>query len=143
VLRIAGDLLVEHADLLLESSLTYGVREDSRQRVHVGRLGLEVEGADAQRGHCGVQIGVRGEEDDGEVRPGGDDSLAQLEPVHPTHLEVGDDGVHVTRAERFEDALGVGLERRLEAASRELGSEQITHALIVVDDEDARVNRSR
>ena len=43
----------------------------------------------------GLEAAVRGDHDDRHVGPVGDDALAQLEPVHPGHLEVGDDDIEV------------------------------------------------
>jgi CheY-like chemotaxis protein len=75
------------------------------------------------------------QEDDGQLWTRRDDALAELEAVHPSHPEVGDHDIDDARFERLERLVRRAHRRRSEPAGRELGPQEVAHALVVIDDE--------
>ena len=82
----------------------------------------EVVGAGANGGDGGVEAAERGHDDDGDVAPVDDDPLAQLEPIHALHVEVGDDDREVGRLEQLERLLSRLARHDLEVAFAESGN---------------------
>ena len=68
------------------------------------------------------------------------EAAQQLEAVHARHLPVGDDDVGAARVERRERGLAAGARLALVAGALERRGDDGRHALLVVDDEDARLH---
>ena len=65
---------------------------------------------------------------------------AQIEPVHPLHVDVGHDDVEVLRLQETESVAWRGPRGDDEAACREACFEHAAHVLIVVDDENTNAH---
>ena len=66
-----------------------------------------------------------------------DDLLAEVDPAHAVHVDVGQHEVEVALGEAVESVLRDRGRRDLEPAPLQLGVEHVTHASVVVDDQDA------
>jgi hypothetical protein len=67
-----------------------GAAREPHRLVHVERLGQVLEGAAAVGGDRALEIGVRGHDDDRDLRRPGADGLEQLQAADAGHADVGD-----------------------------------------------------
>src|SRR5262249_52372601 len=74
---------------------------------------------------------------DRDVGPVRDDPLAELDPVHPAHVQVGEDDVEVSACDEIDGLGGRGGPAHVEPFGRDAGGDRLAHRLPVVDDEDA------
>ena len=58
--------------------------------------------ADADRADGGLEASLPGDDDDGHVRSGAEDALAELEAAHLGHRQVGEDEVEVLEPDELE-----------------------------------------
>jgi len=122
--------------------MLHGSIQSQAKHVHLEWFGDEVVGTGADCGNGCVQAPERGDDDDRHIGPVGSHALAQLKPIGPGHVQVRDDHVEV--------ALGHGGQRfsrgrapsHLESAPDKPRLQQLAHAAVVVDDQDAPTHDS-
>ena len=105
------ELVVVHPVLENETALVERLHHARSHLVQVERLGDVVEGAELEAGDRALDLGDRRHDDDGGVRPAGEDLAQQRDAVHLRHPQVGDDERHGLRVHLLE-RLGAGARLR-------------------------------
>jgi hypothetical protein len=130
------DRLAQALDLAAQCAVLAGPANRDRERLDLDRLGHEVVGPRADRTDRGLQAAERGQHDDRHVGTISDDSLADLEPAHPLHVEIGHHDIEVVIGQ-CRDRLRPGSKRdHGDAPLLEAECDQIDHLALVVDEED-------
>ena len=92
--RIDGEallaLLMKARRLLLQGPILEAPTELGDELVHVDRLGQVVVGPCLQCLHCGLDLPVAGEDEDGETGIEPAQATGDIDSVHPRHHQVGD-----------------------------------------------------
>ena len=110
------------------------------QHLDVERLGDEVVGAGADRGDRGLEAAEGGDHHHRHVGPVADDALAQGEPVHPVHVEVGDDDVEVLAVQEHERFVATRTPRGVVTHVAQRGFHRLAETLVIVDDQDSTLH---
>jgi hypothetical protein len=98
----------------------------------------EVAGAGPNRVDSRLERSKSGHDDHGNVRPVFNDAGAEPKTIHSPHSQIGHDGVELLSTHEVEGFVRTQMERDLEATRAQIRFEKLAHALVVVDDEDAR-----
>ncbi len=104
--------------------------------VDVERLGQVFKRAALVGGDGILEIGVRRDNDDRQVRARGMQALEQRDAAHARHAHVGDQHVRLTVGDGFEQMLGALEPARLHVRLPQRLLEHPAHRLVVVDDPD-------
>jgi hypothetical protein len=107
----------------------------------LGRLEQVVDRAAAQAVDRGIGVAVARQHDHRGVRVLVAERLQQPQPVLPRHLHVRDDERGVVGLRRLERGLGAAGGHAVVALLAEEHRKDVTHRLVVVDDQDARRGR--
>ena len=133
------EILAEHAVLGDEAALGQGVAHDGEHFVVLERLGDVVEGAALHRGDRALDRRERRDHQHRQLVV----YLLQLvergHAVHARHHDVDDGGVEGDRAGELQPFGGVGGEAHRVALARQQRFEDLTHDLLVVDDQNRTV----
>ena len=135
VLRL--ELAAEVEVLVPEPFPLERVANDQVDFVELERLGDVVVGAEFHRLDRRLRRRDRGDDDDGGV---GGDLLGGAEYLHPVHLrhsEIRDDDIHGLAVERLDGRLAARRRQDVVPLLLQRDGEEIPHALLIVDYEDA------
>ena len=136
-----GHGLAEALDLVAKRAVLDRARQREPQGLDIERLGDEVVRADADGADRRVEAAERGDHHDRHVGAVGRDALAEREPVHPLHVQIGDHDVEVLLVEQLQGIGRRGPPRHDEPAARHRLGQRLRHALVVIDDEDVSGHR--
>ncbi len=136
--RLTLELQPLHFDAPREPAPLDRAGERGSEVVAVDRLLDVVVRAPAQSLDGEVVLAVTGDQDRRRVRPHALDLVQQREPVHPGHLDVGDDRVVVLVGDLPERVPGrvAGLDCELGQAQAERLGQRLQQSRVVVDDQD-------
>jgi hypothetical protein len=132
------DDLAQPLDLAAQRAVLGGAADRDRERFDLDRLGHEVVRTRADRADRGLEAAKRGQHDDRQIGPVGDDVLAQLEAGHALHVEIGDDDVDIVLGQRRDRVRAAAERHDVEAALLEAELDEIDHLALVVDDKHFR-----
>ncbi len=131
------DGAAEPLHLLPELTVLERPPDHQGEELGVDRLGDEVVGAGANRGHRGVEARVAGDHDHRDVGPDAEDALAQLGSAERGHAEIGEDHVEIALGDELERVEPGGAPLDLERITPEHQLQHLAHRLIVIDDENS------
>jgi hypothetical protein len=131
-------LRTQVAVLTREPRVLECTRDQRLERLVVEGLLHVVEGAEAHGAHRGVDRGVSGEHDHGDLGIGRAHPLEHRDPVEARHLEVGEQQVEALGGEGGESSLGLLEAAHVPAEPAQHHLEDRHHACLVVQDRDAR-----
>jgi hypothetical protein len=137
-------LALEALELAAQPLVLDGALDPGHEVGRLERLGQEVVGANPERGDGGVEAAVGGDHHHRQVRPVGDDPLAQLDARQAVlELDVGHHHVEVLFRQQGERLLGRVAGRHLEAAVPQVIVDRGAEVVVVVDQQDAAGSGSR
>jgi hypothetical protein len=131
------DRLSQAFDLFAQRAVIEGALDRQGELVHVERLRHEVVRAGTNGGDGRLHVRERGDDDDGHVLAARDEELAELDAAHPRHVHVGHHDAEVVSLEAGDRVLGRVDRGDVVVPPAELHLEDLAHASVVVDDEDA------
>jgi len=132
VSRALDELLRELGPSLLQRGQRPAERH--RQMLDLDGLRDEVVGPRSNRTDGGVQTAERRDHDHRNVRPLLIDPLAELEPGHPVHSQIGDDDIEFGRRHRIQSLFGDAARSNIEPSRLQTIPQSSTHLGVIVDD---------
>jgi hypothetical protein len=133
--RLLIERRLEAPDFLAHGAIAHRALDRDDHVVDVERLGDEVERARPDRRDRGLEGTERGDDDDRYVPAALGDPLAEVDPVHPSHVEVGDDDVEVLTTEKVEGLRRDRAPGNLDPVIDELGRHRLAHRAVIVDEQ--------